>query len=167
VKPEAKLLAASILGAGALIGAGLYLGLRSSGGTGADRPLPTTTDLDLAKVTVAPMPTVAPVTASPIEPPTVRPLIPTTQSSTDDIVRRALAQQHSNLRARCWKPKSANDTVTLRVRFLFVDGKQQAASAEESAEHPELAECLRRNLAPLEIPDKGPAIASMIALTFP
>ena len=55
----------------------------------------------------------------------------------------------------------------MRVRFLFVHGKQQTLSVEELPDHPKLAECLRKHLTPLEIPDDGPAVASMVAIAFP
>jgi hypothetical protein len=163
VKAEVKLLAGAILGAGAMVGAGLYFGLAAARGPSPEGTM--TVETNLTKVSVvAPtrMPSAATTQPEPKAPP-----IPSVLSSSDDVVRRLVAAQHATLRERCWRPDPASVSATVRVRFLFVHGKQQTLSVEELPDYPTLAECLRKHLTPLEIPDDGPAVASMVAVAFP
>jgi hypothetical protein len=163
LKAEAKLVAGAILGAGGMIGAGLYFGLAAGRVPIPEGPLPVETNLTkVSAVGTTRLPSAATSQPEPKAPP-----IPSVLASSDEVVRRLVAAQHATLRERCWHPDPPSASATVRVRFLFVSGKQQALSVEELPDHPTLAECLRKHLAPLEIPDDGPAVASMVAVSFP
>lgn len=159
MKPEAKLIAAAILGAGALIGAGLFWGLRASAPSPTQASAPPPVDDSSVQINV---PT-GPVSASRSEAPPV----PTQHAPTDEAVRAAIAKQHATLRDKCWAPAKPNETASVRVRFLFQRGKQTALSVEDLAAYPSLSDCLRGALTPIEAPDGGGAVATQVSVRFP
>ncbi len=161
-KPPLLSVPLAIVAAGALIGAGLYLGLR--GGAGAVRP---------ARVDWAPAPTPPPL---PEPTPTVRASYPPDDLRTS--VEAAAAEQllaaQPALRRACWDPSVARTAapadLTLQVRITFdAAGRSTAIAVADppDAARLDVAACVRAAAITLEVPPPGMRVTAALPLRFP
>lgn len=165
----------SILGAGALVGAGLYFGL-------AARPIvlspPPTPEPPSASVAPAlPPSNPAPVQATPPpEPPpaTPGPLPPEVVTKATDDATRALERSKKQLVETCWKPAVAETPEPKTARFIFnlsfdAQGKESARGVTElrGESRADVGQCLRASTGGLEIPAPGAVVAVSISVVFP
>ena len=154
--PPGWLVPVAIVVAGALVGAGLFFGLRGRAST------PTTTAAPSTSVAAAP-------TASPSSPPN------------DDRLRRvreqawvALQTHRASLTATCWTPYVATGgekqaTYVLDLSFDAAGTETARAVEETSAEFSrhDVAECLRATEDPITIPAPGSDVTVGVELVFP
>jgi hypothetical protein len=139
-----KGVAPAIVIAGALIGMGLYFGLRSR-----DRATPP------ARSTASPSPPAAP------------------RLNTEGFAAAAVEYHRAELVKRCWEPQRAGGQsnparMTLDITF-GPDGTQLARGVleERGAAPPEMTSCVQRILPPLQVPPPGASVRVALPLTLP
>lgn len=163
----------SILGAGALVGAGLYFGLRERP---VLAPLPEPSASAAPALPPAAPPTVAPTEAVTPEPPAAAPgpVSPEVITKASEDAARALEKAKKKLSDACWKPALAETPEPKTARYLFnlsfdARGKEIARGVTELRDESraDVGQCLRAQPIGLEIPPPGAIIAVSIALEFP
>ncbi|WAS96680.1 hypothetical protein [Nannocystis punicea] len=147
----------AILLAGALIGLGLFLGLRSLAPGG------------LAAAPGGPPPAAPPAPASPPPQPPALDLATAQRHAAN-----ALAYHRDALRQDCYLPAVAGEatppTVLLEFNYTFdAEGLQIARGAVETrgASRPEVTQCVLAKLPPLRIPRPGQLVTATLPLSFP
>jgi hypothetical protein len=150
-------IAYAILGGGALIGLGLYMGLRSRS-PAPDAPVIT----PAATVAAGAAPEQA-VPASSIPRPSA--------ASTRDAVASAIDKRRKALVDTCWRPLAAKAEEPSSVKLTWSgtigpDGKSAAYGISEHREglRPGLAECVQHELLTLEVP--APEKSTEISVEF-
>ena len=176
---------AAILAGSALVGAGLYFGLRSRG-VPPSAPAP----VESGAFAPAPSPsTPTTVTGASSRPPPSFPGAPTMPGTpvappwlslspkvTDDVDRDALAalqKQRPNLLARCWTPAVARDaklehaSYTLNLAFNDQGHEIGSGIVSEASDPPDVSACVARTRAPLDIPARGRRVQAQVPFTLP
>lgn len=162
------LLPASILLAGAMIGAGLFFGLR-------DRPVetppssipPTEHAAPAASSPLKPTPTPTPVETPALEPSEL-------QATVQKQALEALGKHRARIIADCWNPsvkKAPNPaTSTFTFRFLFNSkghlGMSGVGDPPAESRH-DVSQCIRDLKLPITITPPGSEVAVQIQLTLP
>ncbi len=157
------LLPASILVAGAMIGAGLFFGLRG-------RPAETTPASPTAPAEESPAaPTPNPPPAE-IASPAPSDLQATVQKQALD----ALGKHRARIVADCWNPSVKKDPnpakTTFMFRFMFNPKGQLGVSGVGDApaeSRRDVSQCIRDLKLPIAVPPPGSEIAVQIPLTLP
>lgn len=166
----------SILGAGALVGAGLFFGLRerpvlhpdapSASGSHTATPILVPPASPTLKVPVVAPPEPAPGGPGPVSPGVVT-------KATEDATK-ALEKAKTQLTESCWKPALAASPEPKSARYLFnlsfdAQGHELARGVTElrDASRADVGQCLRAQPLGLEIPAPGAIIAVSIAVEFP
>lgn len=155
---------AAIVAAGALVGLGLYLGLRD--GSGALRP---------ARVEWTPAPSsAAPPAAS--APPVLQGSYPSDalRASVEAAAAEQLAAVQPELRRACWEPSvaraAAPASLTLQARITFdAAGRATAVAVSDPPDGARLdvAACVREATVALQVPPPGMRVTAAIPLHFP
>lgn len=168
------LIPASIVIAGALVGAGLFLGLRDRpadlGGpalTGV-RPTPLAAATAVAASSAAALPEPEPARTPP---PGVSPAM---QARLDERAAAAVARERPRLVKECWEPSvrksAAPAALTVPVRFLFdPSGKQIdfAVADVKDASRRDVIECVQKAGLVVVGEPSGEMMATQLSLSFP
>lgn len=157
----------AIVAAGALIGLGLYLGLRE--GAGARRPA----RVDWVSAPAS-TPSPAPSLAGSAPPSPGSYPTPALRASVETAAAEQLAAAHPELRRACWDPAVARVAepaeVTLQVRITFdAAGRSTAFAVADPPDGSRLdvATCLRAAPITLEVPPPGMRVTAALQLHFP
>jgi hypothetical protein len=184
VEKNPYLMPGAVVIAGALIGAGLFLGLKSDGRDGSgpllpagDRPsralstLPDGTPSPAAPRSPSP-PSAAPANRDAPSPPAVLP--PDAQADVDLQVKGQIDRRKPDLARLCWAPSVAKSpapaSAQIAVRFLFdAAGKPlyTAVADPADARRKDVSECLRAQGLGVTIQPRGVNVASAVMLAFP
>lgn len=182
MKSHPLLVPSSIVIAGALVGAGVFFGLR-------DRPAPAPaqepTTLSAAGITVAPLATGgatagatagAAAGAAPTEPVRTPPpgVTPELQARVDRQTAEAFAREKARLVRECWEPSvKANPqpaSLTLRVRVLFEGGgtaTDVAVAPPDAESRRDVAECIRKAPPAIRVEPGGTMMGTQLSIAFP
>jgi hypothetical protein len=149
---------AAILLAGALIGAGLYLGLRHR----ASPPAPASS---------AVVPVVPPRRPVPLAPPAAAAEL---QARVTEQVRGALEQQRSTFVERCWSPSAQKSPEPASARYSFnitVDARgveiARGISEDRAAFRADVGQCLRGLGDKIAVSPPGATVQVTVPLTLP
>ncbi len=166
------LLPASIVIAGGLVGAGLFLGLRDRS---PDPGRPALTGVTLAPL--APALTVATSTAASATEPARTPppgVSPEMQARLDERAAAAVARERPRLAKECWEPSvrknPAPATLAVPLRFLFDPSGKQIDFAVAEARDPnrrDVIECVQKAGLVVSAEPSGQMMATQLSLSFP
>lgn len=160
----------AILAAGAMIGAGLFLGLRS-------RPVITEAPPEPPPVITPYEPEAAPPSSASPEPaPPAAEELPSAElreKVTEQAVK-ALKKHHARIVEECWKPSFKKDPkpakVTIPLRFIFTaEGTIQAFGVGQLAEPSRagLSGCIHDLKLPVTVPPPGQVTAVQVNMKLP
>ena len=166
------LLPGAIVASGALIGAGLFFGLRAGPSHEAPSAAPSSVEPVHSQSPLADTPGAEP-SSPPAPPPPGRP-----SRELEDAVqkqaREALEKHRARIVAECWDPSFKKDPTPPKasfvLRFMF-DSKGQAfvtgAGAPPEASRADVSQCLRDMKLPLSVRPPGMEVGVQLELTLP
>jgi hypothetical protein len=159
----------AVLGAGALIAAGLYFGLRSDGGS-------TPPAAPAGSAIAVSLPPRAPATTSPeaSRSATPEPAASSRDSGLERLVAAESEQRRAEIVRRCWEPSRAKDPLparlTFRVRFLFDATGQLTRHKVATPEEPsrvDVAECFDAMNLSIAIAPPRKTVGVEVSLSLP
>ncbi len=165
------LIALSVLAAGAMIGAGLYFGLRAQ-----SPAVPTTTPTSSPVSSSSPTVEVTAIPASPSAPPqtSASPSPATPRDGVANEVRAALDPLRPALVKECWAPSAAKDAEPASLGFDYriaigPQGNVVAHSVNDvaAASRADVARCLRDRKLDLKVPPPGSSVVVTGTLKLP
>jgi hypothetical protein len=166
------LLPGAIVVSGALIGAGLFFGLRGSSSVAAPSGSPFSVDPAAPPGSGASVPRSDPVSP----PPDAQPGLPSTelQAKVQKQAQEALEKHRARIVQECWDPSFKKDPTPPRATFAFrfiFDAKGQAvvsgASALPDASRADVGACLGEMKLPISVPPPGVSVGVQLELTLP
>lgn len=172
MEKNALLLPGAIVVSGALIGAGLFLGLRgASSGTAPPASPPSAEPVTPAGSAAIPGAADAPV------PPSAAPAGPVSAELQGKVRKQALEaleKHRAQIVKECWDPSFAKDPTPPKarfpLRFLFDSkGKAVVSGAGEplEASRADVSQCIREMKLPISVPPPGTDISVQLELTLP
>ncbi|HZF55814.1 MAG TPA: hypothetical protein VE093_44670 [Polyangiaceae bacterium] len=176
---QSHTLPAAILAAGAMIGAGLYFGLRDRPPAALPATSPRAPDALPSRAPELPQATQAPaapypplVVVEPGLPPVAAPS--DLQTKTAKLVEAEIEKQRARIIKECWSPSVKNDPsppkATIPARFLFSpDGKLSGydVAAPEAASRADVSACIRGLKLSMSIPPPGVLVAVQVGIKLP
>lgn len=169
MEKNSLVLPGAILAAGAMIGAGLFLGLRS-------KPVVTEAPPEPAPIVTPYEPESAPPSADPEPaPPAVKaPSSAELREKVTEQAVKALKKHHARIVQECWKPSFKKDPkpakVTVPFRIIFTaEGTVEVFGVGQVAEpsRADLSSCIQSLKLPLTIPPPGQATGVQLSIALP